>query len=123
MSVKKLVPTEHYDGETMPELARMVGDLVRPMSSDNATMEAMKEFFKEGTGKAPQKVIPFTSVTKYSGVTFEDQAYVLGARSLCSGRITPPMSPRSSTMPGEVTGFWYSVPVGRSRRGRSSRRR
>ena len=70
MSVKKLVPTEHYDGETMPELARMVGDLVRPMSSDNATMEAMKEFFKEGTGKAPQKVIPFTSVTKYSGVTF-----------------------------------------------------
>ena len=79
MSVKKLVPTEHYDGETMPELARMVGDLVRPMSSDNATMEAMKEFFKEGTGKAPQKVIPFTSVTKYSGVTFEDQAYVLGA--------------------------------------------
>ena len=79
MSVKKLVPTEHYDGETMPELARMVGDLVRPMSSDNATMEAMKEFFKEGTGKAPQKVIPFTSVTKYSGVTFEDQTYVLGA--------------------------------------------
>ena len=79
MSVKKLVPTEHYDGEIMPELARMVGDLVRPMSSDNATMEAMKEFFKEGTGKAPQKVIPFTSVTKYSGVTFEDQAYVLGA--------------------------------------------
>ena len=79
MSVKKLVPTEHYDGEAMPELARMVGDLVRPMSSDNATMEAMKEFFKEGTGKAPQKVIPFTSVTKYSGVTFEDQAYVLGA--------------------------------------------
>ena len=79
MSVKKLVPTEHYDGEAMPELARMVGDLVRPMSSDNATMDAMKEFFKEGTGKAPQKVIPFTSVTKYSGVTFEDQAYVLGA--------------------------------------------
>ena len=79
MSVKKLVPTEHYDGEKMPELAKMVGDLVKPMSSDNATMEAMKEFFTEGTGKAPVKVAPFTSVTKYSGVSFEDQAYVLGA--------------------------------------------
>ncbi len=27
---------------------------VRPMSSDNATMAALKEFFQEGTGKAPQ---------------------------------------------------------------------
>lgn len=79
MSVKKLVPTEHYDSEKMPELARMVGDLVKPMSSDNATMEAMKEFFTEGTGKSPVKITPFTSVTKYSGVSFEDQAYVLGA--------------------------------------------
>ena len=73
----------------------------------------MKEFFKEGTGKAPQKVIPFTSVTKYSGVTFEDQTYVLGAPEFVLRRIIRPMSPRSSTMPGEVTGFWYSVPVGK----------
>ena len=61
MSVKKLVTTEHYDREIMPELARMVGDLVRPMSSDNATMEGpLKEMitFERRERGAPQKVHP-----------------------------------------------------------------
>ncbi len=79
MSVNKLVPTEEYDKENMPELSKLVGDFVKAMSSDNSTMEAMKEYFKEGTGAAPVKVTPFTSATKYSGVAFEEKAYVLGA--------------------------------------------
>lgn len=49
------------------------------MSSDNSTMEAMKEYFKEGTAAVPAKVAPFTSAAKYSGVAFEEKAYVLGA--------------------------------------------
>lgn len=40
------------------------------MSSDNITMEALKEYFKEGTGKKAESVTPFTSATKYSGVTY-----------------------------------------------------
>ena len=79
MSVNKLVPTEEYDKENMPELSKLVGDFVKAMSSDNSTMEAMKEYFKEGTGAAPVKVTPFTSATKYSGVAFEEKTYVLGA--------------------------------------------
>lgn len=79
MSVNKLVPTEEYDKENMPELSKLVGDFVKAMSSDNSTMEAMKEYFKEGTGAVPAKVAPFTSATKYSGVAFEEKAYVLGA--------------------------------------------
>lgn len=79
MSVKKLVPTEHYDKETMPELEKLVGDFVKAMSSDNSTMAALKEFFKNGTNASPVRITPFTSANKYSGVTFEEKAYVLGA--------------------------------------------
>lgn len=79
MSVKKLVPTEQYDKESMPELSKLVGDFVKAMSSDNSTMEALKEYFKEGTGMVPVHVTPFTSATKYSGVTFSEKSYVLGA--------------------------------------------
>ena len=32
MSVNKLVPTEEYDKENMPELSKLVGDFVKAMS-------------------------------------------------------------------------------------------
>ena len=60
-------------------LKKRVGDFVQAMSSDNSTMEALKAYFKEGTGARALRVTPFTSALKYSGVTFEDHAYVLGA--------------------------------------------
>ena len=37
------------------------------------------EYFKEGTGKKAESVTPFTSATKYSGVTYEEEVHVLGA--------------------------------------------
>ncbi len=55
------------------------GDFVKAMSSDNSTMEALKEYFKKQTGKKPESVIPFTSATKYSGVIYEEEVHVLGA--------------------------------------------
>ncbi len=79
MSVKKLIPAEGYDPETMPELSRLIGDFVRGMSDDNITMEAMKAHFTEGTDAVPVRVTPFSSSVKYSGVAFEDASYVLGA--------------------------------------------
>ena len=79
MSVKKLVPTQLYDKETTPELEKLVGDFVKAMGSDNSTMEALKEYFKDGTGAVAVRTIPFTSATKYSGVVFEEKSYVLGA--------------------------------------------
>ena len=63
----------------MPELPKMLGDFAKAMSSDNITMEALKEYFKEGTGKKAGSVTPFTSATKYSGVTYEEEVHVLGA--------------------------------------------
>ncbi|QNM06137.1 cation-translocating P-type ATPase [Qiania dongpingensis] len=79
MSVKKLIPAEGYDSETMPELSRLIGDFVRGMSDDNITMEAMKAYFTEGTDAVPVRITPFSSSVKYSGVAFEDVSYVLGA--------------------------------------------
>ena len=79
MSVQELVPTSEYKKDTMPELSKMLGDFAAAMSSDNSTMEAMKEYFKEGTGKKAVSVTAFTSATKYSGVTYEEEAHVLGA--------------------------------------------
>lgn len=79
MSVKSLIPTKEYDADVMPELSKLVGDFVRAMSSDNITMEAMKIYFKERTGAAPVKVVPFSSAVKYSGVVFSEASYVLGA--------------------------------------------
>ena len=79
MSVKKLVPTQLYDKETTPELEKLVGDFVKAMGSYNSTMEAPKEYFKDGTGAVAVRTIPFTSATKYSGVVFEEKSYVLGA--------------------------------------------
>ena len=79
MSVKKVIPTEHYKEDEMPELEKMLGDFTKAMSSDNSTMEALKKHFKEETGKRPKEVTPFTSATKYSGVTYEDNVQVLGA--------------------------------------------
>jgi len=107
MSVNKLVPTEEYDKENMPELSKLVGDFVKAMSSDNSTMEAMKEYFKESTGAAPVKVTPFTSATKYSGVALKRRHTFLARRSSYCGRIMIPIVRRFLPMPKEATGCWY----------------
>ena len=79
MCVNKVVRAKGYEEETMPPLEEMIGDFVKEMEADNATMAALKEFFKENSGKKPDKVIPFSSTVKYSGIIYGEDAYVLGA--------------------------------------------
>ena len=64
MSVKDMIPTKEYDAEKMPELNGLLSDFVGAMSSDNSTMEALKDYFKKKTEQSASKVVPFTSVTK-----------------------------------------------------------
>ena len=47
MSVKDVVPTLNYKKDEMQELPKMLGDFAKAMSSDNITMEALKEYFKD----------------------------------------------------------------------------
>ncbi len=74
MSVRNLIPVVSSD-----ELECLVGDFAAAMSNDNATMEAIKEYFTKQTNRKPLHVTPFSSAVKYSAVMFEDGTYVLGA--------------------------------------------
>lgn len=79
MKVSQVVPLEPYDSGTMPSLNAVIGDFAHAMAKDNITMEAMKEYFTDGTGKVASSVTSFSSAYKYSSAVFEDTAYVLGA--------------------------------------------
>ncbi len=61
------------------EVIRELGDFVGAMSADNITMEVLKSYFVEITGRQAISKTSFSSAYKYSSVTFEDGAYVLGA--------------------------------------------
>lgn len=76
MAVQDIVPA---DGMDTDDVKCLIGDFAAAMSSDNITMEAIKEYFTNGSGRKAVSVSPFSSVCKYSGVVFEDGAYVLGA--------------------------------------------
>ena len=79
MKVQEVMETEEYDPETMDPLRTMLSDFAAAMTRDNITMAAMKEYFTNGSGKKPVSKTGFSSATKYSSVTFDDGAYVLGA--------------------------------------------
>lgn len=57
----------------------MMGDFAAAMGDDNITMVALKKYFTEKSGRVPVSSTSFTSALKYSSVTYEDGAYVLGA--------------------------------------------
>lgn len=81
MSVNQAVETLDYqkDKEKYPPLKEMIGDFAASMTADNATMEAVKSYFTETSGKKSVSMTSFSSAVKYSSVTYEDGAYVLGA--------------------------------------------
>ncbi|MEI3218537.1 MAG: HAD-IC family P-type ATPase [Lachnoclostridium sp.] len=85
MSVNQAVETLDYqkDKEKYPPLKEMIGDFAASMTADNATMEAIKSYFTETSGKKSVSMTSFSSAVKYSSVTYEDGAYVLGARRWC----------------------------------------
>lgn len=81
MTVNRVEPTLDYreKEKEYPPLHKMLGDFAAAMSEDNITMAALKEYFRETTGKKPVSVTSFSSAVKYSSVTYQDKAYVLGA--------------------------------------------
>lgn len=78
MKVQKLIKTDEYDEKEKGGLSLLVGDFAA-MTNDNITMAALKEYFTKASGKKVLSKTGFSSATKYSSVTFEDGAYVLGA--------------------------------------------
>lgn len=68
------------------ELNTLISNFVRAMDADNGTMEAMKSYFKEAEDVQPKRVIPFSSRVKYSGVVYDNGAYILGAPEILLGK-------------------------------------
>lgn len=79
MKVQKLIKTDEYDEKEKGGLSLLVGDFAAAMTNDNITMASLKEYFTKASGKKVLSKTGFSSATKYSSVTFEDGAYVLGA--------------------------------------------
>ena len=70
---------EPVDESKKAEVFGLISDMAAASSKDNATMEALQEYFNAGSGRIADKVYPFSSQTKYSGVTFGNETYVIGA--------------------------------------------
>ena len=64
---------------TEEELYSLLSDFAAEQSADNITMAAMKQYFTKPTGGLIVSHTDFSSEFKYSSVTLEKGAYVLGA--------------------------------------------
>ena len=57
----------------------LIGDLAASMNRDNITMAAIQDYFSNTSGRQATGICPFSSRYKYSGVSYEDGNFVLGA--------------------------------------------
>lgn len=72
--------TKILDGLDETQTAATIADVVAAQEKDNATMEALQEYFTKGSGLKAKEVFSFSSETKFSGATMDDgKAYVIGA--------------------------------------------
>lgn len=68
------------DGADQLEISQLLADFVAAQEKDNATMEALKTHFSNGSGMRAREVYSFSSETKYSGAVMNDgKSYVIGA--------------------------------------------
>ena len=72
-----LLCPDRYNDE---DIAMVMADYAGNMSADNETMIAVQAYFDSPTKRQARMNMPFSSATKYSGVSFhEDESYLLGA--------------------------------------------
>lgn len=80
MSVQKLVIAKNEQAEQQAtRIQELISDYAKAMANDNATMQAIKTYFNKPTDQEPLSILLFSSVQKFSSVTFADGVYVLGA--------------------------------------------
>ena len=72
--------TKIFEGLDETQTVATIADVVAAQEKDNATMEALQEYFTKGSGHKAKEVFSFSSETKFSGATMDDgKAYVIGA--------------------------------------------
>lgn len=84
MSVNSFIPA----ADNIPESAihGLVSDFAAAQSADNETMAAIKSYFRSPSGMYAVGSTGFSSEFKYSSVTFEGGAFVMGAPEFVLGR-------------------------------------
>lgn len=79
MSVREVVPLQP-DRAGHDDIASLMTDYTAVMDTDNETMAALKRYFNGAPKRRAVKKLPFSSSTKYGGVTFSrDGTFLLGA--------------------------------------------
>ena len=82
MEVIDVIKLEDYD------LNEIMGNIVNTLDSDNATSDALSNYFKKYDNYKVIKKIPFSPINKYSGVEFEEGKFLIGAPEfLCKNKI------------------------------------
>ena len=82
MEVIDVIKLEDYD------LNEIMGNIVNTLDSDNATSDALGNYFKKYDNYKVIKKIPFSPINKYSGVEFEEGKFLIGAPEfLCKNKI------------------------------------
>lgn len=79
MQVTKDQALDGHDSQAMPPLSILLSRFADSMSDDNATMVALRSYYKETDGVKPDHITSFSSTCKYSSATFGNTCYVLGA--------------------------------------------
>lgn len=85
---------EKYDGQ----ITTLIGDLVKEMDADNATMQAMQEYFTDTSDRHAVRTVPFSSRYKYCAAIYDDGCYVLGAPEFVLGGSYPQYENKISLM-------------------------
>ncbi len=75
MQVSKVIPINF----SMPEVESALGSLSYHLDNDNQTMEAIGKKYRKEDNLEVLEVVPFSSQAKWSGVSFKNYSYVLGA--------------------------------------------
>ena len=71
---------------TREDIYGEMSDFAKAQKADNATMEAIKAYFTKPTGRKAETVSGFSSEYKYSGVSYKDESFVLGAPEFLLGK-------------------------------------
>lgn len=80
MTVQRLLVAKNETAQKNSERIKgLISDYAKAMASDNVTMEAIQDYFTDYTDQEVRTVQPFSSVQKFSSVSFSEETYVLGA--------------------------------------------
>lgn len=75
MEVEKIIPVN----TSTDNLAKNISIFAQNMPHDNATIKAVADAFNQKSNIRVKKIIPFTSVNKYSGAVIDENTLLMGA--------------------------------------------